>query len=264
MDETSPLLLKKVATVNGGVFASYRRTQSMGWPALVSSIAIHIAAIAFAAWLSLDAQGDDGSEDMAGGDAEPQAIQPMQLLVPKPHTEPVLIKSYPIKALHTANLSRLLARTQDAALLLPEWEMPVSALLQAPPTAVAATPSQPAHETVEAIAKTSPTPKAQHRAVGKGAGSGSGGGKVGAQTPQLLSSTTPRYPAKARRANVQGCATVKVTVGNTGRVIDCTIYHSTGSADLDTAALQAVKDWRFTPAATDSAMVLVRVNFKLA
>ncbi len=261
MVETGPPRLSSVPTVKGGPVLLSRRRQPIGWPALFLSITLHATVFAFAAWLSLGGQGDDGDTGTDKVDAGQAAAEPIRQLMPKPESQTFRVMTRPVKALRTANLPRILAHTPSAALLLPQWDMPASAIISLPPsTAVVAPPLAVADTTP----KTASAPKAQRKAAGKGSGSGSGSAKLAAKVPQLLSSFAPNYPPSARRANIQGCATIKVTVGSTGRVVSCSIYHSTGNEDLDTAALRAVKNWRFTPAVNGAADVLVRVNFKLA
>lgn len=58
----------------------------------------------------------------------------------------------------------------------------------------------------------------------------------------------PPYPAAAREAGVEGVVLLAVHVFADGRVGEVRLKASSGSADLDAAAIQAVKDWTFTPA----------------
>ncbi len=52
--------------------------------------------------------------------------------------------------------------------------------------------------------------------------------------------TVDDYPAAALRANVQGIVTISWVVGASGRVTDCVVTTSSGSADLDRAACGAI------------------------
>jgi protein TonB len=103
-----------------------------------------------------------------------------------------------------------------------------------------------------------------HKAAGSGATGGRGNAAHGATPPKIVSSFAPAYPGAARRARIEGTATVKVSVNTEGRVSDCSIFKSAGEASLDAAALRAVKNWRFTPADTNATEVLVRVTFRLS
>src|SRR5207302_449003 len=58
----------------------------------------------------------------------------------------------------------------------------------------------------------------------------------------------PSYPTSARRAGIQGTTLLGVFVGADGRVGDVIVKQSAGHPDLDAAAAEAVKRWRFEPA----------------
>jgi periplasmic protein TonB len=58
----------------------------------------------------------------------------------------------------------------------------------------------------------------------------------------------PTYPSGARRAGIQGTTVLGVFVGADGRVADVVIKQSAGHPDLDRAATEAVRRWRFEPA----------------
>ncbi|HTH75412.1 MAG TPA: TonB family protein [Trinickia sp.] len=52
---------------------------------------------------------------------------------------------------------------------------------------------------------------------------------------------TPSYPARARRLEEEGTATVRMTLDTNGRPTAVSVEHGTGFADLDAAALDAVR-----------------------
>jgi protein TonB len=56
---------------------------------------------------------------------------------------------------------------------------------------------------------------------------------------------TPVYPAAAREAKVSGTVTLDVEIGVDGRVQDARVVQSI--PELDEAALQAVRQWEYTP-----------------
>jgi protein TonB len=58
----------------------------------------------------------------------------------------------------------------------------------------------------------------------------------------------PSYPSTARRAGVQGTTLLDVLVADDGRVADVRVRQSAGHPDLDQAAVDAVRRWRFEPA----------------
>jgi protein TonB len=58
----------------------------------------------------------------------------------------------------------------------------------------------------------------------------------------------PPYPAAPRNLGIQGTALLHVLVADDGRVAQVVIKQSAGHADLDRAAADAVRRWRFEPA----------------
>ena len=69
----------------------------------------------------------------------------------------------------------------------------------------------------------------------------------------------PRYPEVARRQGVEGTTLLKIRVSDRGLVEDVLIEHSAGHQDLDLAAMEAVKRWRFEPARQGNRAVAVWV-----
>jgi protein TonB len=77
----------------------------------------------------------------------------------------------------------------------------------------------------------------------------------------------PSYPSSARRLGIQGMTTLRVYVAADGRVARVLVQDSAGHPDLDNAAAEAVKRWRFEPARRGSeavgVWVLLPVEFRL-
>ncbi len=71
------------------------------------------------------------------------------------------------------------------------------------------------------------------------------------------SKVQPAYPELARKMNITGIVKVQVTVSPNGTVKDAKVIG--GHPVLASAALEAVKKWRFEPAAVESTGV---VDFK--
>jgi periplasmic protein TonB len=110
------------------------------------------------------------------------------------------------------------------------------------------------------------------------AGPGSSGGSGGDSTGQTIASTgsgagltefarplggyqtTPRYPESARRQGVEGIATLRFIVLANGRVGQIAVSRSAGHVDLDRAAVDAVRTWRFDPARRGKEAVAVWVT----
>ena len=85
--------------------------------------------------------------------------------------------------------------------------------------------------------------------------------------PQGGYQVRPTYPATPRRLGIQGTTLLRVHVLADGRIGDVLVEKSAGHPELDDAATEAVKRWRFDPARRGSdavAMwVLLPVEFKL-
>jgi protein TonB len=58
----------------------------------------------------------------------------------------------------------------------------------------------------------------------------------------------PSYPSSAKRLGVQGTTLLRVHVLEDGRVGGIDVEQSAGHPDLDQAATDAVRRWRFEPA----------------
>jgi protein TonB len=85
------------------------------------------------------------------------------------------------------------------------------------------------------------------------------------QLPVAVSTVQPVYPEEARQARVEGTVMVQALVGKDGFVKDARV---TGSIPaLDDAALEAVRQWVFSPATSQglpvAVWVAVPVRFQL-
>ncbi len=82
-----------------------------------------------------------------------------------------------------------------------------------------------------------------------------------------LRNPAPRYPIIARRNGEQGTVMLKVLVTREGAPANVSVDKTSGSAHLDSAALETVRSWRFTPARQGAqpveAWVLVPIVFRL-
>ena len=85
--------------------------------------------------------------------------------------------------------------------------------------------------------------------------------------PQGGYQVRPSYPSSALRQGIQGTTLLKVHVLIDGRVGDVLVQQTAGHPDLDQAAVEAVRRWRFEPARRDNdpvAMwVLLPVEFQI-
>jgi protein TonB len=89
------------------------------------------------------------------------------------------------------------------------------------------------------------------------------GGRI--ERPKIVRQVAPVYPAAARLARVQGTVIIEATIGATGKVEDAKVLRSFPL--LDQAALDAVRQWEFTPTMLNgraiAVLMTVTVDFKL-
>ena len=67
----------------------------------------------------------------------------------------------------------------------------------------------------------------------------------GAGQPRKVTHVNPVYPPAARAAGVSGIVILEAAIGSDGRVLDARVLRSI--PELDGAAVEAVKQWEFTP-----------------
>lgn len=77
------------------------------------------------------------------------------------------------------------------------------------------------------------------------------------ELPEAIGKVPPKYPLVARKAGVDGTVLVQALVGRDGRVHDTRIVKSIPM--LDTAAVEAVRQWTFKPALAKGKPVAVWV-----
>ena len=91
-----------------------------------------------------------------------------------------------------------------------------------------------------------------------------GSGMTGAS---CLFGPKPAYPPAARRAREEGNVLLRLNIDKDGTVSSVTVIGSSGYSDLDDAALQELKEWRYSPARKDGIPVVsfkdVRLRFRL-
>jgi len=89
------------------------------------------------------------------------------------------------------------------------------------------------------------------------------GGNI--KPPTKTKDVRPVYPAIAQSARVQGVVIVEATIGPDGHVAEAKVLRSIPL--LDAAALDAVRQWQFTPTLLNGQAVpvimTVTVNFTL-
>lgn len=106
--------------------------------------------------------------------------------------------------------------------------------------------------------------------VGQGTGGGTGGGPYrpgsGITPPTLLREVKPDYTEEARRRSLEGDVVLEIVVRRDGSVGDVKMLQGLGSG-LDARAIDAVRQWRFSPAQRQGVpvdvIVEVAVEFKM-
>jgi protein TonB len=89
------------------------------------------------------------------------------------------------------------------------------------------------------------------------------GGKI--KPPNKIKDVKPVYPTIAQTARVEGIVIIEATIGPAGTVLEAKLLRSIPL--LDAAALEAVRQWEFTPTLLNGSPVAVvmtvTVNFTL-
>ena len=78
--------------------------------------------------------------------------------------------------------------------------------------------------------------------------------------PIALNRIVPVYPRSARRKGHEGRVTVEISVAEDGGIASAEVVASSGHAELDAAALGAVRTARFAPATEDGVSVSGRLR----
>lgn len=85
------------------------------------------------------------------------------------------------------------------------------------------------------------------------------------ELPEAIERVSPEYPAAARENRIEGVVIVESLVGTDGKVTDTRIQKSI--PELDQAAIDCVKRWRFKPAVSKgepkAVWVAVPIRFEL-
>jgi len=146
-------------------------------------------------------------------------------------------------------------------------EPPPGATASAPSATSVSAATEPAPSSASAGAPPPGTPSpAPSPAVASASGRETGAITQSAR-PQGGYQVRPSYPSSALREGKQGTTMLRVHVLIDGRVGDVIVQQSAGHPDLDQAAIEAVRRWRFDPARRGSepvAMwVLLPVEFQI-
>ena len=106
--------------------------------------------------------------------------------------------------------------------------------------------------------------------VGAGSGGGYGGGLMsvggGVAAPHVIHSVEPEFTQEARQANFQGNVLIQLIVDSQGNPQDIRVTHHLGMG-LDEKAIEAVRQYRFSPAMYQghpvAVQIVIEVDFHL-
>ncbi len=129
------------------------------------------------------------------------------------------------------------------------WPLP-------PVPATCPMPPAPVEEEAPKLVETAPPPPAP-LAEATPAAPGPEPATTGNSQPMPIAgqSPPPSYPAAALRAGETGTVVVRVDVDATGYPNNATVIQRSGSRELDRAATDAARRWRFTPAQSNGQAV---------
>lgn len=97
----------------------------------------------------------------------------------------------------------------------------------------------------------------------KGPGDGTFRVGSGVSAPRAIYSPDPEYSERARKAGYRGTCVLWLVVDAKGQPRDIKVAHALGMG-LDEKAIEAVRQWRFSPAMKNGAPVAVQINVEIS
>lgn len=88
------------------------------------------------------------------------------------------------------------------------------------------------------------------------------GDRVVVTNPRAVYAPDPEFPKKARKGHKKGEIVFSLVVGQDGLPRDITLVRGI-STELDEAALDSLRKWRFTPAMKDGKPVAVHITVEI-
>jgi TonB family protein len=85
----------------------------------------------------------------------------------------------------------------------------------------------------------------------------------GKQKIRCQSCAKPEYPVNAKERGLEGEAKVAVDVDANGNVINVRLINSSGHPELDEAAKQAARNWKFDPSQSGKEAIPAKINFQI-
>ncbi len=123
------------------------------------------------------------------------------------------------------------------------------------PVAPAATPGTPSSGT---------SGEGSSSSIGSTGRTGAGtGGSAGSGQVAVLDAPAPNYPPESRSRGEEGRVIVSAQIGTDGQPRNVAVFTSSGSAQLDQAAVEAVRKWRFSNRSGHAVDMTVPIRFVL-
>ena len=224
----------QMADLVGDAFGARRRGERLLAATFAASVGVHLAAVTLMpAW------------------QRPEETPPPRLEVVIAPPKPLPVRSEPAPALkpppppppaakpapQPRTVAREIAPTPERkpVLALPESAAPaqpaftVPAPVEAPPAPVEAKPAAAAPAAPTPVKEAAPSTPPVYNAA-------------------YLHNARPAYPRYEARTGVEGTVRLRVFVTREGRAAEVHLAQTSGSSALDTAAIAAVRNWKFVPA----------------
>ena len=215
----------------------YRPDGSMRLPALALSTVIPAALLAVVAFLHTAPETK----------TKPKELLTFDVIARSPPPAPAPVED---------TITEVVPPKTDIVAPRPEVPVPTPQAQKIATTETIAPVMQPAPVKAAAAPAAAPAPPAPAGPV-----------SVGNLTSKLISGTPPSYPVEARRKRETGTVVLRLVLSTEGRISSIVIHKSSGVDKLDSAALEAVRKWRWSPTLRNGAPVevtgLVQIPFVL-
>jgi protein TonB len=80
------------------------------------------------------------------------------------------------------------------------------------------------------------------------------------EAPELIKMVKPRYPEIARKAGVEGKVVLQIVVDERGNVLEAIVILGQPPEIFNTAAIEAIMQWKFKPAKQRDKAIKVRMG----
>lgn len=140
---------------------------------------------------------------------------------------------------------------------------PVPYFEQVPSKSVAKPQPEKVERTAETAQKPAPTPN-QQPSQPTAASQGITSQPILVDKPALVSAQVqPRYPRIARKRGIEGTVMYEIWLDAQGNQIKQQLLSSSGTEALDQSALEAIKQWKFSPHILDGVPVAHRIHIPI-